>query len=87
MKDIVGCLVGIKHYTYGKWIREFVLTLNFYSPRAYVYFREKFKSTLPHPSTLKKWYANSDANGEPGISLAGLNCLINLVNELKRSDE
>lgn len=87
MKDIVGCLIGLKHYTYGKWIREFVLTLNFYSPRAYVYLREKFKSTLPHQSTLKKWYANSDANGEPGISLAGVNCLVNLVNEMKRSDE
>lgn len=61
--------------------------MNNCSPRAYEYLRKKFKSTLPHPSTLKKWYANSDANGEPGISLAGLNCLFNLVDELKHTEE
>lgn len=42
---------------------------------------------LPHPSTLKKWYANSGANGEPGVSMGGLSCLVNLVNEMNRSEE
>lgn len=47
-------------------IREFALTLNFHSPKAYSYVRSKLNNILPHPQTISKWYEKID--GEPGIS-------------------
>lgn len=41
--------------------------------------REKFNQNLPHVSTIKKWYANSKCNGEPGVSQETINTLRNLV--------
>jgi len=38
-------------------LRAFALTLNFYSAAAYKYVRQVFNNCLPHPSTLRKWYA------------------------------
>lgn len=50
-------------------------------PRAYRYFRQKFNNNFPHPSTLRKYYANSSSNGEPGISKDSLESLRKLVAE------
>lgn len=61
----------------------FALTLNFYSPRAYKYIREKFCNHLPHKSTLKKWYANSSASDEPGLCEQSIDILSGKVKELK----
>lgn len=36
-------------------LRKFAMTLYFYSPKAYLYVREKFQFGLPHPSTISKW--------------------------------
>lgn len=33
-------------------LRSFVLTLYFYSPRAYAFVRKKFNTCLPHPKTI-----------------------------------
>lgn len=35
------------------------------SPKAYIYVREKFNNSLPHPSTITKWYGN--LHGDVGI--------------------
>ncbi|KAG8223041.1 hypothetical protein J437_LFUL006055, partial [Ladona fulva] len=35
-------------------LMTFALTLNFYSPKAYNYVRDKFNASLPHPSTLRR---------------------------------
>lgn len=38
-----------------KEIKEFALTLQFYSSKAYNYVRRTFGLALPHPSTIRKW--------------------------------
>lgn len=54
-----------------------------YSPRAYQYLREKFNNKLPHPSTLRKWFANSDIRSEPGILPEAMKSLQNLAQKRK----
>ncbi|XP_049799393.1 uncharacterized protein LOC126234696 [Schistocerca nitens] len=51
---------------YPAALRTFALTLNFYSSKAYSYVRKNFKTSLPHPQTLRKWYSVVD--GDPGFS-------------------
>lgn len=51
------------HKSYSDEIREFCLTLHFYSPRAYEFIRQW--STLPDPSTIRRWIATRHCN--PGI--------------------
>lgn len=81
--EIIDCLLGKNRFQYGHSIKEFFLTLNYYSPRAYSFVRQKFNDTLPHQSTIRKWYANSYADGEPGICKESLNCLSHIVNDMK----
>lgn len=45
---------------YTLHIKQFALTLYFYSPKAYEFLRETL--FLPHPSMLKKWLSNYDCN-------------------------
>jgi len=47
-------------------LRTFALTLHFYSPSAYNYVKDAFNKSLPHPSTIKKWYSTVD--GAPGFT-------------------
>jgi len=51
---------------YSPQLRCFALTLHYYSPRAYEFVRDTFKSCLPHPKTLISWYRSVD--GEPGFT-------------------
>lgn len=51
------------HKSYSEEIREFCLTLHFYSPRAYDFIRQR--STHPDPSTIRRWLATRHCN--PGI--------------------
>ena len=48
---------------YSQNIKEFAISLNFYSPRAYKFVR-KFLN-LPHPSTLRSWSSNIEC--DPGF--------------------
>lgn len=50
---------------YNTALRQFALSLHFYSPKAYNYVRHKFYKSLPHPKTISRWYQS--INGEPGI--------------------
>lgn len=43
-------------------IRQFALSLHFYSVKAYVYVRNRFNTILPHPCTLSKWYRHINAD-------------------------
>ena len=52
-----------KGHRYTDEVKEFALTLNFYSPRAYDYVRSLF--SLPCPSSLSHW--TSSINCEPGF--------------------
>jgi hypothetical protein len=47
-------------------LRSFVLTLLFYSRKAYDFVREIFNHCLPHPSAIRQWY--EDINGKPGFT-------------------
>lgn len=60
---------------YPKYVREFALGLHYHSPRAYEYIREVFGKNLPHESTLRRWYSNSDLNVKPGITAKSLEYL------------
>lgn len=42
---------------------------------------------MPAPCTIRKWYAKSNANGNPGLSKESLDTLRNLVNEYKAKGE
>lgn len=66
-------LKGSKSKQYSPTLRSFALTLHFYSPRAYNYVREMFNKSLPHPSTLSKWYQKID--GLPRFTQESLNSL------------
>lgn len=48
---------------YSKTMKEFALTMYFYSPKAYRYIRNLFH--LPHPSQIKKWVSSVNCN--PGF--------------------
>lgn len=48
---------------YTDEVKQFALTLNFYSPRAYRFIRKVF--FLPNPSTIRGWCAS--VNCEPGL--------------------
>lgn len=64
-------------------VRRFVLSVRFFSPRAYDYMKEFFSNNLPHESTIRKWYQNSSANGLPGICSQSLQDLTAIVAEHK----
>lgn len=59
--------------------------MHYHSPKAYKYLREKFDKNLPHPTTLRKWFANSNINGEPGILNDAMITLKNLGEEMKQN--
>lgn len=65
----------------------FVFTLVYLSPRAFNYIRQKFKNNLPHPATIRKWFLNSSATGEPGICGTSLSIIKKLVTDQKAKGE
>lgn len=66
-REIIDCLIhGVEHKNkYPEAVREFCLSMNYKSPRAFEFFRGTFNNHLPHPVTIRSWYANSDVNTEP----------------------
>lgn len=66
----------LKRQKKGKYppeLRQFALTLNFYSKKAYEYVRQKFSNVLPHIRTLASWIAT--VNASPGFMLEAKNAL------------
>jgi len=55
---------------YSLQIRQFSLSLHFFSAKAYTYVRHQFNTILTHPRTLSKWY--SHLNAAPGFTLEAL---------------
>lgn len=53
---------------YLEEIKEFAISLHFYSPRAYRFVRKSLN--LPHPSTIRSWAINIDC--EPGFLQTGI---------------
>jgi len=54
-------------------LRQFALSLHYYSPKAYNFVRNKFYNTLSHLKTLTKWYRS--VNGEPGINTEAIEAI------------
>lgn len=40
-------------------------TLHFYSPKAYMYMRDKMNKALPYPSVVRSWYNSVDSEVLP----------------------
>ncbi|VVC29301.1 Transposase protein [Cinara cedri] len=75
------------YYKYGSQkitpeLRTFAVTLHFYSSAAYNYERNLFNKTLPHSSTMRKWYTTVD--GTPGFTEKSLKAVELKVNEMKK---
>lgn len=58
---------------YTPEVRQFALSLNFFSSKAYEYVRKEFNTILPHARTLSKWY--SHVNADPGFTDEALKTL------------
>lgn len=54
-------------------IRQFTLSMHFFSPNAYQFVSKQFNTILPHPCTLGKWCCKVDA--EPGFTDEALKSL------------
>lgn len=52
---------------YSKELKQFSVTLQYYSPKAYLYVRKTFNNLLPNPRTLRRWYMVVDGN--PGFTM------------------
>lgn len=57
---------SLKKNKYSPKLRQFAITLSFFSPKGYDYVRKVFNSCLPHRSTIGKWFQNIDAG--PGFT-------------------
>lgn len=89
-REIIDCLVhGIEHRNkYPEKVRQFCLSMNYKSPRAYEFLRETFNNNLPHPVTIRSWYANSDLHTEPNtINDKCLDVLKAMVDEKAENGE
>ena len=66
-----------KHgHRYSEDLKQFAVTLHFYSPQAYEFLRQYIH--LPHPSTIRKWSAS--LNCQPGF-------LMDVIDHLKEMAE
>lgn len=72
---------------YTEPIRKFILTLRIYGPRAYEYVREKFNRNLPHASTIRKWYQQSNIQSRSGICEQSMKILKDKVEELRAQNK
>lgn len=66
-------LSGCTRQNYTPELRNFAITLNFYSRKAYNYVRSKFNNSLPHPKTISRWFRSID--GSPGFTTEALRAL------------
>jgi len=55
-----------KKQSFSSELKQFSVTLQYYSPKAYTYVRKVFNNLLPGPRTLRRWYMVVDGN--PGFT-------------------
>ncbi|KAL4135799.1 hypothetical protein QTP88_007387 [Uroleucon formosanum] len=63
-----------KKQEYCNTLKQFVVTLQYYSPKAYTYVRKRFNNLLPHPRTLRRWFMVVD--GKPGFTQLLMRCVL-----------
>lgn len=85
----MGCLAtGMSpSEKYPENVRKFVLGMHYHSPQAYELLRQTFNNNLPHASTIRRWYANSNLDSPPGITNASIEFLKRKVAEKKNARE
>lgn len=49
---------------YSPCLQKFAIMLHFYSPKAYNYVHSVFKTGVPHPRVVSKWYSTLDFTKE-----------------------
>lgn len=72
---------------YPAAVRAFCFKLHSLSPRAYEFVRSEFGHTLPHTSTIKCWYRNSNLDSEPGINQSSLMILERMAGEMNAKSQ
>lgn len=70
---------------YSEVVREFCLTIRYYSPAAYRYLRTKFNKNLPPIRTLQYWYSSIES--EPGFTDVAFETLRQKVETLNARGE
>lgn len=87
LEEIVHCLCNGRKpkEVYPEYVRSFCMAIHFYSPRTYDYIRAKFNNHLPHESTLRAWYSNSNIDAEPGINKTSLDMLREKADSMKEN--
>lgn len=87
--EIISCLLnGVKtKEKYSQAVRAFGFKLHCYSPRGYEFVRSVFNKNLPHTSTIKAWYRNSNTDTEPGINQISLMMLGKKACEMKANKQ
>lgn len=65
----------------------FAFNMDFLSPRAYKYIREKFDNNLPHPNTIGKWFSVTNANCGGGFQKSALNSLNEISKEMQDNNK
>lgn len=63
------------------------MALHFYSPRAYEFLRDKFNKNIPHPGTMRAWYANCNVNWQPGVTSQCLDMITERVDQFRRNNK
>ena len=58
---------------YPEELKQFAVTLQFFSTKAYEFVRKTFLKALPHVATVRKWF--SRIGGGPGFSEEALELL------------
>lgn len=66
-------------------VRSFGISLFNISPKAYSFVRDTFEKNLPHPSTIRQWYRNSDLDATSGFTQLSLGLIKQKANEMKEN--
>lgn len=87
--EILSCLRnGVKaKEKYPETVRAFGFKLHSFNPHSYQFVRRTFSNNLPHISTIKSWYRNSNIDTEPGISRCSLDILEKKAREMKANGQ
>lgn len=87
--EILSCLqngIGFRE-KYQASVSAFRFKLYALSPQAYKFVRNQFNNNLPHESTIKCWYRNSNLDTEPGINQCSLKILEEKAHEMDRDNQ
>lgn len=88
MHILIHCLcngVPPKHL-YPEKVRMFCVSMFNISPKSYSFLRETFRKNLPHPSTIRQWYRNSNINATSGLTRVSFNLIKQKAKEMLENE-